>query len=135
LIAGQDLTEEEINELAQILRDQYPNVTEYILQEIYDNQSAKFIQFIKHILGLEPIATFTETVSLAFDDFIRKHNYGQQQIRFLLTLKSFVLQKGKIEKRDLVNAPFTQLHPQGIRGIFKPTEIDEILGLTEKIMS
>jgi type I restriction enzyme R subunit len=133
LIAGQDLKEEEVNELAQILQDQYPNITEYILQEIYDNQSARFIQFIKHILGLEPIATFTETVSLAFDNFIRKHNYGKQQIQFLLTLKTFVLQKGKIEKRDLVNAPFTQLHPQGIRGIFKPNEIDEIIGLTQKI--
>jgi type I restriction enzyme R subunit len=135
LISGQDLTEAEINELAQILRDQYPNITEYILKEIYDNQSARFVQFIKHILGLEPLATFTETVSMAFDEFIREHNYGQQQIQFLLTLKTFVLQKGKLEKRDLVNAPFTQLHPQGIQGIFKPNEIDEILGLTQKIMS
>lgn len=135
LIVGEDLTEEEIDELAQILRDQYPNITEYILQEIYDNQSAKFIQFIKHILGLEPLATFTETVSMAFDDFIRKHNYGQYQIQFLLTLKTYILQRGKIERRDLVNAPFTQLHPEGIRGIFKPSEIDEILGLTQKISS
>ncbi len=134
LLAGQDLTEDEITDLAKILEEHYPNVTEYILREIYDNRSACFVQFIKHILGIEPLATFTETVSLAFDEFIRKHNnYGQIQIQFLLTLKSFVLQKGAVEKRDLVNAPFTQIHPQGIRGIFKPNEIDEILRLTEKI--
>jgi type I restriction enzyme R subunit len=48
-------------------------------------------------------------------------------------LKSFVLQKGTVEKRDLVNAPFTRIHPQGIRGIFKPNEIEEILRFTEKI--
>lgn len=135
LLAGQDLTEEEIMDLARILEEQYPNVTEYILREIYDNRSARFVQFIKHILRIEPLATFTETVSLAFDEFIRKHNnYGQLQIQFLLTLKSFVLQKGTIEKRDLVNAPFTQIHPQGIRGIFRPNEIDEIIDLTQKVV-
>jgi type I restriction enzyme R subunit len=77
LSAGQDLTEEEVADLARILEEHYPNVTEYILREIYDNRSARFVQFIKHILGIEPLATFTETVSLAFDDYIRKHNnYG-----------------------------------------------------------
>lgn len=133
LSQGQDLTEDEIAKLARILEEHYPNVTEYILREIYDNRSARFVQFIKHILGIEPLATFTETVSIAFDEFIRKHNnYGQIQIQFLLTLKSFVLQKGTVEKRDLVNAPFTQIHPQGIRGIFKPNEIEEILRLAQK---
>ena len=128
------MTEEEIADLARILEEHYPNVTEYILREIYDNRSARFVQFIKHILGIEPLATFTETVSFAFDEYIRKHNnYGQIQIQFLFTLKSFVLQKGTVEKRDLVNAPFTQIHPQGIRGIFKPNEIEEILRFTEKI--
>ena len=134
LSAGQDLTEEEIVELAKILEEHYPNITEYILREVYDNRSARFIQFIKHILGIEPLATFTETVSLAFDEFIRAHNnYGQIQIQFLMTLKSFVLQKGAVEKRDLVSAPFTQIHPQGIRGIFKPNEIEEIIGLAQKV--
>jgi type I restriction enzyme R subunit len=134
LSAGQDLTEEEIAELAKILEEHYPNITEYILREVYDNRSAHFIQFIKHILGIEPLATFTETVSLAFDEFIRAHNnYGQIQIQFLMTLKSFVLQKGTVEKRDLVSAPFTQIHPQGIRGIFKPNEIEEIIGLAQKV--
>jgi type I restriction enzyme R subunit len=134
LSAGQDLTEEEIVELAKILEEHYPNITEYILREVYDNRSAHFIQFIKHILGIEPLATFTETVSLAFDEFIRAHNnYGQIQIQFLMTLKSFVLQKGAVEKRDLVSAPFTQIHPQGIRGIFKPNEIEEIIGLAQKV--
>jgi len=134
LMAGEDLIEPEIEELAAILREHYPNVTEFILREIYDNRSAKFIQFIKHVLGIEPLATFTETISFAFDEFIQKHNnYGGQQIQFLLTLKAFILQKGKVEKRDLVNAPFTHIHPQGIRGVFKPNEIEEILTLTQKI--
>ena len=133
---GDNVTNEEIDELANILKENYPHVTEYILREVYDNRSAKFIQFIKHILGIEEIATFTETVSIAFDDFLCKHNnYGEKQIQFILTLKTFVLQRGVVKKKDLISAPFTQLHPEGIRGVFKPQEIDEIIELTQKIAS
>jgi type I restriction enzyme R subunit len=133
---GKEISDEEVNELAEILKEHYPHVTEYILREIYDNRSAKFVQFIKHILGIEEIATFAETVSIAFDDFLRKHNnYGEKQIQFLLTLKTFILQRGVVKKRDLIDAPFTQLHPEGIRGVFKTHEIEEILRLTQKIAS
>jgi type I restriction enzyme R subunit len=38
-----------------------------------------------------------------------------------------------VEKRDLINAPFTVIHPQGIRGVFNPAEIDEILALTQRL--
>jgi len=133
---GDSVTDEEVDELANILKEHYPHVTEYILREVYDNRSAKFIQFIKHILGIEEIATFTETVSIAFGDFLRKHNnYGEKQIQFILTLKTFVLQRGAVKKKDLISAPFTQLHPEGIRGVFKPKEIEEIIELTQEIAS
>jgi len=133
---GDEVTDEELEELAEILKEQYPHVTEYILREIYDNKSAKFIQFIKHILGIEEIATFNETVSTLFDEFLKEHNnFGAKQIQFIMTLKTFVLQRGSVAKRDLINVPFTQLHPEGVRGIFKPEEIDEILSLTQKIAS
>jgi type I restriction enzyme R subunit len=133
---GEDVTDEEVEELADILKEHYPHVTEYILREIYDNKSAKFVQFIKHILGIEEIATFNETVATLFDEFLKEHNnFGEKQIQFILTLKTFILQRGSVQKRDLINVPFTQLHPEGIRGIFKPEEIDEILGLTQKIAS
>jgi type I restriction enzyme R subunit len=133
---GEDVTDEEVEELADILKEHYPHITEYILREIYDNKSAKFVQFIKHILGIEEIATFNETVSTLFDEFLKEHNnFGEKQIQFIMTLKTFVLQRGSVAKRDLINVPFTQLHPEGVRGIFKPEEIDEILGLTQKIAS
>ena len=134
IVSGEDITDDEIEELANILKENYPHVTEYILREIYDNRSAKFIQFIKHILNIEEVATFTETVSIAFDEFLREHNtFGKKQIQFILTLKTFVLQRGVVKKKDLIHAPFTQLHPEGVRGIFKPDEIDEILRFTQKI--
>ena len=135
IVEGEEVSDEEIEKLANILKEHYPNVTEYILQEIYDNKSAKFLQFIMHILGIEEVATFTEAVSIAFDEFLREHNnFGEKQIQFILTLKTFVLQRGVVQKKDLIHAPFTQLHPEGIRRIFKAQEIEDILKLTERLL-
>ena len=48
-------------------------------------------------------------------------------------LKKFLIDKGKIEKKDLINPPFTQLHPQGIMGVFSPKEIEEIISIIQKV--
>ncbi|MEA1934601.1 MAG: hypothetical protein U9N60_09260 [Thermodesulfobacteriota bacterium] len=57
------------------------------------------------------------------------------QIQFLQTLKTFILQTGRIEKPDLIDAPFTRLHPKGIRGVFSPEEIEEILCFSKKLLA
>ncbi|MCP4683258.1 MAG: DEAD/DEAH box helicase family protein [Desulfobacterales bacterium] len=136
LSTGGTLTKKEIETLSDLLEKQDPYVTEEHLQKIYDNKKAKFIQFIKHILGLEKLASFSDTVANAFDEFIAKHNdYTEQQIQFLLTLKTYILRTGDVKKKDLTNAPFTQLHPQGIRGVFRPADIDEILEMTYQLVA
>ena len=136
LKSGAELTASEINEISLLLQSKEPYITEDLLKKIYDNKHAKFIQFIKHILGLEKLENYTETVTHLFNSFIAEHNtFTEKQIQFLLTLKTYILQTGKVEKIDLVNAPFTQLHPQGIRGIFNQKEIDEILKLTEILVA
>lgn len=72
----------------------------------------------------------------AFDDFIAKHSYlTSRQLQFLELLKNFVLEKGEVSKRNLIESPFTMLHPEGIRGIFNQNEIDEILSLTKKVLA
>jgi hypothetical protein len=92
------------------------------------------VQFIKHILGIEQLETFAETVTKAFDDFIAKHSYlTSRQLQFLDLLKNFVLEKGDVSKRNLIESPFTMLHPEGIRGIFNQKEIDETKQRTIKI--
>lgn len=136
LKSGKDLSQNEIKELANLLQEQDPYITEDLLQKIYDNKKAKFISLIKHVLGIENIGTFEEEVAKSFDEFIKEHNtFSNNQIRFLLTLKTYIIQTGKIEKRDLINAPFTQLHPEGIRGVFSNFEIDEILSFTTKLVA
>jgi type I restriction enzyme R subunit len=132
--SGDRITEDELNELAQMMNEKDPFVTEKLLQRVYGNQHAKFLQFIKHILQVEIVHSFEETVTLAFDEFIKLHNnLSSNQIEFMTVLKKYLIDKGRIEKKDLINPPFTQLHPQGILGVFSPQEIEEIITVIQRV--
>lgn len=133
---GQEITTDEAEQLAEELHNEHPHITIDLLRKVYNHRKAALVQFIKHILGIEQLETFTETVTKTFDDFIAKHSYlTSRQMQFLELLKNFVLEKGEISRRNLIESPFTMLHPEGIRGIFNQKEIDEILSLTEQILA
>ncbi|MDA3941724.1 MAG: DEAD/DEAH box helicase family protein [Spirochaetia bacterium] len=131
---GKEVTESEAEELAALLHDEHPHITEDLLKNVYNNPKAKFIQFIRHIMGLEILESFPETVSKAFDSFIHNHtNLGSRQLDFLNLLKDFLLEKERVNRRDLIESPFTIIHPQGIRGVFSPVEINEIINMTDRL--
>jgi len=133
---GQEITTDEAEQLAEELHNEHPHITIDLLRKVYNHRKAALVQFIKHILGIEQLETFAETVTKAFDDFIAKHSYlTSRQLQFLDLLKNFVLEKGDVSKRNLIESPFTMLHPEGIRGIFNQKEIDEILSLTEQVLA
>ena len=133
---GLEITTDEAEQLAEELHNEHPHITIDLLRKVYNHRKAALVQFIKHILGIEQLETFAETVTKAFDDFISKHSYlSSRQLQFLDLLKNFVLEKGDVSKRNLIESPFTMIHPEGIRGIFNQKEIDEILSLTQQVLA
>lgn len=89
---------------------------------------------MRHILGLETLESWSVKVNSSFDEFIAEHTtLTSLQIRFLQTLRNFIIQTGKLDKKDLIQAPFTQIHPMGVRGVFSREEIKEIMKLTETL--
>jgi len=131
---GSDISPAEAEELARTLHTAHPHITENLLRLVYQNRKARFLQFIRHILGIEILVSFPDSVTQAFDQFLAGHtNLNSRQLEFLRLLKEFILERETIEKRDLIQSPFTIIHPQGIRGVFRPAEIEEILQLTERL--
>ncbi|MCZ8344528.1 MAG: DEAD/DEAH box helicase family protein [Leptospira sp.] len=136
LKSGMALSEAEVNLLATELHEEHPNITIDLLRRVYQNRKAQLVQFLKHILGIERLSSFPEIVSQAFESFIGDHSYlSARQLQFMELLKGFLLEKENLTKRDLIESPFTQIHPEGIRGVFSPKEIDEILILTDKVLA
>ena len=133
---GQTLNDAQSKQLAEQLHKEHPHITIDLLRRVYDNRKAELEQFIKHILGLEKLSTFAETVNNSFDAFIKSHSYlTSRQLQFLDVLRKFILENKKLEKRDLIQSPFTMIHPDGIRGVFNSKEIEEVISLTQKIVA
>jgi type I restriction enzyme R subunit len=131
---GGEVSEEEARELAEVLYEERPHITEELLRSVYKNRKAKLIQFIRHILKLEVLESFPDTVGRAFNEFISAHSYlSSRQLEFLNLLKTYILEREQVQKRNLIESPFTRLHPDGIRGLFTPAEIEEIIELTRKL--
>jgi len=131
---GAAVTEEEAEALAIQLHDEHPHITLQLLRRAYRHQRAPFIRFIRHILGIELLESFPDTVSRSIDQFITEHpTLTSHQLQFLTLLRDFLIDRGCVEKRDLIQSPFTVIHPSGIRGVFSPAQINEILALTERI--
>jgi type I restriction enzyme R subunit len=133
---GKSITESEIEELTEELHNESPHITVDLLRRVYNHRKAAFIQFIKHILGIEILQTFPETVSKAFDDFIAAHSFlTGRQLQFLDLLRKYIIENGNLTRKNLIESPFTMMHPEGIRGVFNQKEIEEILRLTKKVLA
>ncbi|MDO9510133.1 MAG: DEAD/DEAH box helicase family protein [Bacteroidales bacterium] len=133
---GKDLSESETEQLAEELHNEHPHITIDLLRRVYNHRKAALVQFIKHILGIEILQSFPESVSNAFNDFIAIHSYlSSRQLQFLDLLRKYIIENGALTKRNLIESPFTLLHPEGIRGVFNPKEIGEIIELTKKALA
>lgn len=134
--AGGEVSDGDLHRLAELLASHDPYATEELLRKVYDHKSARFLQFIRHILGIERLPSWSETVQQGFDAFIAQHNsFSSPQVQFLRTVQTFLTQTGALERRHLVEAPFTNLHPNGVRGLFQRHEIEELLELTARLVA
>ncbi|WP_241676962.1 type I restriction-modification enzyme R subunit C-terminal domain-containing protein [Chryseobacterium sediminis] len=125
---NEPISDIEIEELSWMLSHESPHITVDLLRKVYNNRNAALVQFIKHILGIEILDDFPTTISKAFNDFIAKQsNLGVKQLDFLRLLQTYLIEKGSIERKDLISAPFTRIHPNGIRGVFDGKMMQEIL--------
>lgn len=136
LQAGDDISDTDLAELAALLAAQDPGIDEARLRQVYDIRHAGLVKLLRHVLGVESLERWSTFVTREFDEFIAaRTTLTALQIRFLQTLRTFLLQRGRVERRDLVESPFTRLHPDGIRGVFRPAELDEVIGLATRLVA
>ena len=136
IAAGETPGEVELAEVAEILRQGDPAVTEEALRRAYDVRAAGLTQLLRHVLGLEHLPSWGEAVTAALDGFIARHTtLSQLQIRFLQTLRTFLLQNRQFDRSSLFAPPFTQLHPSGVRGVFPGPELQEVVAMAEGLVA
>jgi type I restriction enzyme R subunit len=84
--------------------------------------------FIRSIVGLDRAAA-----KEAFSDFLSTGNFSGDQIRFIESIIDHLTQNGILKPDVLYDAPFTDLHDQGLEGLFDKDKVRSILSVVQKI--
>jgi type I restriction enzyme R subunit len=128
--AGQPVNEGEIRPLIEtvLLRDPSLNVEE--LLTYFPNKANRLDLAIRQIIGLD-----AEAVDRHFTRFVQKYpGLSSHQMRFLALIQKHIVNYGRLEIDKLYEEPFTQLHIEGVDGVFTNDEqIDDLLDLITEI--
>ncbi len=94
---GEELTPEDIDAIAAALNGPDLFVTEERLREVYHQPKASLADFLRHILNVASLPSREETISQAFDEWVRSHpQLTATQLMFVRTLRKAVMQKARI---------------------------------------
>ena len=80
--------------------------------------------FIRKLVGLDRNAA-----KLAFAQYLESGNFSANQIRFVENIIDYLTQNGVMDPGLLYEPPFTDLHHQGLDGVFESDDADQIIWL------
>ncbi|WP_066380399.1 DEAD/DEAH box helicase family protein [Anabaena sp. CA = ATCC 33047] len=80
--------------------------------------------FIRQLVGLDRNAA-----KQAFAKYLEGSNFNATQIRFVNTIIDYLTQNGVMDAGLLYEPPFTDLHYEGLDGVFEPDDADQIISI------
>jgi len=84
--------------------------------------------FIRRLVGLD-----REAAMEAFGEFLHDTAYSATQIRFIEQIISYLTRNGAMDPGLLYEPPFTDLHDEGLDGVFGDSGATKIVGLLREI--
>ncbi len=106
-------------------------ITEAILRQIYERSDVGLLDFLRHILGTQPLQGREERVKAAFDAFLTKNpNYTVTQANFLRAICSFALRTSRLQPEDLEHQPFSRIG--SVHRLFTREEVETIITFTNQ---
>lgn len=131
---GEMVSSDEIDEIILLFEGcEHPISIEH-LREAWGAKRVKLEDFLAHILRGEDLPDWDAKVRGEFQSFIEENTtFNARQIEMLDALCNYVIDNETVAKPDLVKAPFTNYDPNGFRGTFEVSQINEILSFTEAL--
>lgn len=110
--AGEAVSEGEMKTVLSMAVAQVPNVEYEDLMEFYP-EAAPLEVILRSIVGMD-----IEVVKEKFAAFQSKYRLEPMQSHFLTTLQRIISKHGAIKVAQLYDSPFTDLHANGLDGVF-----------------
>lgn len=80
--------------------------------------------FIVSLIGMD-----RETAKAAMDKFHYGKRPAANQIEFVNRIVDHLTEQGYMNPELLYESPYTDLHPQGVEGVFRSAEVDELVAI------
>lgn len=124
--AGQAVDEGDLEALCSLVLTQEPGLDLHDLTDYYP-QAKSLDHAIRSIIGMD-----AQTVQQRFTQFVQAHpNLASHQIKFLDLLQNHISKYGSIEVERLYEPPFTNVHNEGLEGVFGDGLAGELLEILE----
>lgn len=124
---NRQITRQDLEELERLLFASEEVGSRERFEKVFGHQQSLGI-FIRRLVGLDRQAAM-ET----FGDFLQGATYSANQIRFVDHVISYLTQNGMMDPGLLYEPPFTDLHTEGLDGVFGDEGATRIIHLLEQI--
>lgn len=123
---NKQLTSIDISELEKILF----NASEVGSKEDYIGAygDLELGKLIRQMVGLDRNA-----VQDIFSKYLNQNNFNSNQIRFITLIIEYLTKNGIMEPKILFEQPFTNIHYEGIVGVFQDNDIEDLINLIKSI--
>lgn len=126
LKTNKPITEMEVNALEAILFDGTTVGTKQDYLETFGEKPLGI--FIRNIVGLD-----INAAQEVFAEFIQAGNLKANQMTFINNIISYLTKNGMIDKNMLFEPPFTNIHQDGLIGMFQESDATKVIYLIDQI--
>jgi type I restriction enzyme R subunit len=124
---NRQITRQDLEELERLLFTAEEVVSREHFEKVFGHQQSLGM-FIRKLVGLD-----REAASEAFGEFLHNSTYSATQIRFIDQVISYLTQNGSMDAGLLYEPPFTDLHTEGVDGLFGDAGAPRIIHLLQDI--
>jgi len=126
LRTNKQLTSSDLSELEKILADSGVGEAEDIIRA---KEEAKGLGlFVRSLVGLE-----REVAKQELAQFLTDKTLNSNQVEFINMIVNYLTEYGVMDAAILYQSPFTDIAPQGPDGLFKSSQVDELVILLEEV--
>lgn len=127
---GEPIAETELKSLTSTILTSHPGVSLEVLNDFYGRTADQLHLTVREIIGLDP-----QAIEDHFKAFLHNHpTLTAQQVRFMNLLKNYIAQHGSITVEKLYEPPFDSVSHQGVDGVFKPSDVDDLIAVLKPFL-
>jgi type I restriction enzyme R subunit len=139
LMRGDPVTDRQLVELERTLRQDLGgelHLNEANIRAAYRDEGLQvesLIEFLRYLLNLEALPTYSDIVTRQFSDYIARHPFNADQVRFLRVLQSVFLQKRCLQRADLYDPPLTIFGQDAVERLFTTGQVEDVLEFAQSL--